>query len=114
MNDDYKTNFIHLKSSISRDEADKSFDHQAQEQSKSEISHWSNFYIRFAVSLLRILFWYVIYLDENLPSNIEVSLCSEQSHVHLHLSIQVTHANSFSILFLTWIFLHLSDGIKEE
>ena len=54
----------------------------------------------------------MIYLDENLPSNIEVSLCSEQPHVHLHLSIQVLrHVLRLAHGVLVAVLAHLTDGI---
>merc|ERR1712198_409324 len=61
--------FLGLKSSICRNQADQSLDHEAQEESK--------------------------------PGNIKVSLSSEESHVHLHLSIQMTHLAGLLVLLLT-------------
>ena len=48
------------------------------------------------------------------PGNEEVSLSSEQPHLHLHLCVKMTQANPPGDLLLAAVLLHLPDGVQEE
>ena len=78
---------FYLESSVGTDQPNKAFDDEAKEESEPWI--WQEVKITSKQGKFS-------------PSDIEVSLGTEETHVHLHLGVQVAHAhlNSLAIFNL--------------